>query len=366
MCRVAIVTNIPSPYRVDLFYYMQTHITEHEFHVIYTSKNEDNRSWDIPEEKLMNSRILDAKILKVKNNLDTRYIHLPANIGRELSKIMPDVVVAMEYNPAALQALFWTKLHRKGFVHWTDGTLHSERNIGKVQKLTRKIICGNADSCIASSTKAKEKLLAWGVPEERIFISLLTVDIAPYLTLKRDPVPGRILYVGRITRGKGLELLLEALQYVKQDFELRIVGDGEAELVAELKEEATSLGMADKIAWCGYKSGTALEEEYSHAQVFVLPTKDDCFGLVLLEAMCAGVPIVASKYADGAYDVVVEGENGRIADPFSPMEFAQKIDKVLEKYDTLPCGNKHTKKFTFENVSAAYIEAVTYALQFKK
>lgn len=366
MCRVAIVTNIPSPYRVDLFYYMQTHITEHEFHVIYTSKNEDNRSWDIPEEKLMNSRILDAKILKVKNNLDTRYIHLPANIGRELSKIMPDVVVAMEYNPAALQALFWTKLHRKGFVHWTDGTLHSERNIGKVQKLTRKIICGNADSCIASSTKAKEKLLAWGVPEERIFISLLTVDIAPYLTLKRDPVPGRILYVGRITRGKGLELLLEALQYVKQDFELRIVGDGEAELVAELKEEATSLGMADKIAWCGYKSGTALEEEYSHAQVFVLPTKDDCFGLVLLEAMCAGVPIVASKYADGAYDIVIDGKNGYIQDPFAPKKFGGAINLALKSQAELISDKEQIEKFALENVSKAYVASTDYVMRQSK
>ena len=42
MSRVALITNIPAPYRVDLFYYMQTHVKEHEFHVIYTSENEDH------------------------------------------------------------------------------------------------------------------------------------------------------------------------------------------------------------------------------------------------------------------------------------------------------------------------------------
>lgn len=363
MKKVALVTNIPSPYRVDLFHYIQTNVAEFSLHVIYTSRNEDNRCWDIPEEKFINTHILESRILKLRNKLDTRYIHLPANVGKALGEIQPDVVIAAEYNPAALQALFWCMVHRKKFIHLTDGTLNSERNIGSVQKLTRKIVCGSADVCIASSTKAKEKLLAWGVPEEKIFVSLLTVDITPYLELKREPVQGRLLYVGRVTRGKGLELLMDALQYVKQDYHLHIVGDGDAALIAELKEKAAVLGLADKIVWCGYKSGRDLEAEYSHARVFVLPTTYDCFGLVLLEAMCAGVPIVASKYADGAYDIVAEGRNGYIADPFVPVEFAQAIDCALEKGNSLSASEEQIEKFTFENVSTAYVKAVDYVLK---
>lgn len=359
MSKIAIITNIPAPYRVDFFYYLQNHVQEHDFHVLYTGKNEDNRAWNIPEAKIQNSRFLDAKILKIKNKLDVRYIHLPANVGAALSGLMPDVVIAVEYNPAALQALLWAKLHRKKFIHWTDGTLHSERDIGRVQKIARKIICSNADACIASSTKAKEKLLAWGVPEKKIFVSLLTVDIIPFLELKREPVPGRLLYVGRVTRGKGLELLMDALQYVKQDFHLHIVGDGDAKLIAELKDNAKSLGLADRITWCGYKSGRDLETEYSHAQAFVLPTTYDCFGLVLLEAMCAGVPTVVSKYADGAYDTVVEGVNGYIADPFQPEQFGQAIARAMREYDTLKGAHRaQTDKFTFASVSAAYLAAV--------
>lgn len=366
MCRVAIVTNIPSPYRVDLFYYMQTHITEHEFHVIYTSKNEDNRQWGISEEKLLNSHFLDAKVIKIAQKMDNKYIHLPADVGKVLNTIEPDVVIASEYNPAAIQALFWAKTHGKKFIHWTDGTLHSERNIGKVQKLTRKIICGNADACIASSTKAKEKLLAWGVPKEKIFISLLTVDITPYRNLERSPVAGRLLYVGSMIPRKGLDLLVDALPYVKEAAELRIVGNGTEVQIQTLKQVAAEKGVADKLTFCGFLQAEALLEEYRKTQIFVLPTREDCFGLVLLEAMCAGVPIVASKYADGAYDVVIEGENGLVADPFSPKEFAQTIDKMLEKNDMLPCRNEYAEKFTFENVSAAYVEAVDYVLQRKR
>lgn len=363
MNKVAMITNIPSPYRVDLFHYIQTHVEDFSFHVIYTNRNEDNRCWDIPEEKFINTHILESRIIKVRNKLDTRYIHLPGAVGKSLSEIMPDVVIAFEYNPAALQALFWCRTHGKKFIHLTDGTLHSERNINPVQKLTRKIICGSADACIASSTKAKEKLLAWGVAEEKIFISLLTVDISPYRGLERTPVPGRLLYVGSMIPRKGLDLLVDALPYVKEAVELRIVGNGTEDQIQELKQTAAEKGVADKLTFCGFLQGEALLDEYRKAHVFVLPTREDCFGLVLLEAMCAGVPIVASKYADGAYDTVIDGQNGYIVDPFSPTELAQAIARVLEECDALATSKEQIEKFTFGNVSAAYVKAVDYVSQ---
>lgn len=363
MNKVAMITNIPSPYRVDLFHYIQTHIDDFSFHVIYTNRNEDNRCWDIPEEKFINTHILESKILKVRNQLDTRYIHFPGNVGKVLSEITPDVVIAFEYNPAALQALFWCRVHGKKFIHLTDGTLHSERNINLVQKLARKIICSNADACIASSTKAKEKLRAWGVPEEKIFISLLTVDISPYLGLKREPVPGRLLYVGSMIPRKGLDLLVDALPYVNEAVELRVVGNGTEDQIQALKRTAAQKCVANKLTFCGFLQGETLLEEYRKAQVFVLPTREDCFGLVLLEAMCAGLPIVASKYADGAYDIVAEGRNGYIADPFVPVEFAQAIDCALEKGNSLSASEEQIEKFTFENVSTAYVKAVDYVLK---
>lgn len=366
MSKVAIITNIPSPYRVDLFYYLQTNIEEHEFFVIYTSKNEDNRSWDIPEDKLLNTRILESRILKIKNKLDTRYIHLPGNIEKELNSIQPDTVVAIEYNPAALQSMCWAKFHGRKFVHWTDGTLYSERNIGKVQRLARKIICSNADACIASSTRAKEKLLAWDVPEEKIFVSLITVDISRFQRVHRQPEPGRILYVGSMIPRKGLDLLVEALKFVPGDVELRIVGNGTEEEIAGLKAAALDSGVAEKLVFCGFLQGEALTEEYRKAQVFVLPTREDCFGLVLLEAMCAGVPIVASQYADGAYDTVIEGENGYIADPYDAEAFGKAIEKAMRESDHLKGrSEENVRKFAFENVSQPFVRAVEYALKRK-
>ena len=89
-----LITNIPAPYRVDLFYYMQTHQQTHEFFVIYTNRNEDNRQWVIDERKLLQSTILKSKIIKHKGEGDVHYLHIPQHLTREITRINPDVVIA--------------------------------------------------------------------------------------------------------------------------------------------------------------------------------------------------------------------------------------------------------------------------------
>ena len=264
MSKVLLITNIPAPYRVDLFYYMQTHQQTHEFFVIYTNRNEDNRQWVIDERKLLQSTILESKIIKHKGEGDVHYLHIPQHLTREITRINPDVVIAWEYNPSAVKALLWCRRHGRKFIHLTDGTLYSERGIGRVQKLMRHIIIHHADACIASSTKAKEKLLHWGVPERKIFLSLLTVDISRFRYAEKRENQHTLLFVGRIIPLKGLDLLLRALPKVHQPFELLIVGDGEAEEKAKLMAMAEETHIAQHIRW--------LEEQYQ-AKLFCYENK---------------------------------------------------------------------------------------------
>lgn len=363
MSKIVLITNIPSPYRVDLFYYMQNNIKEHDFYVIYTSENEDNRQWTVNRDKIKNSLILKSKIIKIKNKSDNHYIHLPSGIKRPLNHIMPDVVIAWEYNLAAIQALGWCKRKNKKFIHLTDGTLYSERNINRIQRFTRKIITKRANAFIASSTKAKEKLSTWGVPERKIFISLLTEDISLYKKIVRAPIQGRILYVGSMIERKGLDLLIGALSNVKCDYSLHIVGNGTPHEKAQLQKLAEEKGVARQITWCGFKEGQDLYKEYSEAFVFVLPTREDCFGLVLLEALCAGLPIISSKYADGAYDVIELGKNGIVVDPYDEGRFGTIIEQILTGKIVLD-GKQDSimDKFEFSEVVKGYMAAIEYAL----
>lgn len=205
MKKVLLVTNIPAPYRVDLFYYLQTHVKQYEFYVMYCAKEADNRCWNVDNTKLLNTTFTKTKVISIKKKYDTKHIYIPKGIGKDLSDINPDVVVGWEYNPIAVKCLIWCKCHGKKYISLTDGTLYSERNINLIQRITRKMIIGKCDASIASSTKAKEKLLKWGINPNKIFISLLTVDVNKICTIEHKPEQGRLLYVGSMIERKGLD-----------------------------------------------------------------------------------------------------------------------------------------------------------------
>ena len=117
------------------------------------------------------------------------------------------------------------------------------------------------------------------------------------------------------------------------------------------------------VEFCGFKQGKDLLEEYQYASVFVLPTREDCFGLVLLEAACTGTPIVTSKYADGAYDIITENVNGSIIDPYNAEEFGKTIESILRNPEKYRADKKIFDKFSFESVSKGYVDAIEYTLK---
>ncbi len=353
--RVVIISNIPSPYKVDLFYELQKNTEDYVFYPVYTNASEDNRTWEADNAKLGNSVILSSRVLKLSTGIDHRYIHFPPSISPVLDRINPDFVIAGEYNPAALLALRWCKRKHRKFIHLTEGTLNSEQNLNPVQRASRKYICKNADGFIAASTRSKEKLMTWGVPEQDIEVALLTVDINPYLSLPYMPESGRILYVGSLAERKGLDLLVQALPLIRQKFELHIVGDHECEEKEQLKQMLKDKHLDHKVVWRGFLQGEELYKEYQEASVFVLPTREDCFGLVLVEALAAGVPIVASKYADGSYDVVKEGINGTIVDPFIPSALARGIESFLHNdTDRRAVSQETVEQFKLSSVIKHY------------
>lgn len=362
MKKILLIANIPSPYRVDLFYYLQTHIKQYEFHVMYCAKEADNRCWNVDDAKLSNTIFIKTKAIPIKRKYDIKHIYFPENISKKLTEMSPDVVIAWEYNPVAIMAMLWCKLHGKKYINLTDGTLYSERNINFIQKINRKIIAKGCDAAIASSTKAKEKLEAWNVSDKKIFISLLTVDTSVYSEAVRKPIEGRLLYVGSMIERKGLDLLISALEYVKEEFCLHIVGNGTEDEVQTLKKQIEKANLPGTVEFCGFKQDKDLLEEYQCASAFILPTREDCFGLVLLEAACMGTPVITSKYADGAYDIITENVNGAIIDPYNAEEFGNTITSVLQKPEKYKADEKLFDKFSFESVSKGYIDAIEYVL----
>lgn len=363
MKKLIIITNIPSPYRVDFFYYLQQNVEDYEIHIVYASRNEDNRSWNIEGDKLQNSHFLDSWTLKIPYRYDTKYIHISKGVGAVLKKLKPDVVVGSEYNPTILQAVWYCVRHQIPYVSWTDGTLYSERNINVIQRKLRRYVVSHAVSFIGSSTKSREAQIAYGAAPERCFISFLTVDLEKYKVRPEKGEAGRLLCVGSLIERKGVDLLLQALAGIEMPFTLALVGSGPEE--ERLRKLAEELKIQDRIEFLGYLQLDELRQQYAESSIFVLPTREDCFALVILEAMCAGLPVICSKYADGVSDLVEDGVNGVIVDPYDTERFKNQIESLLQEPERAAhmgqASFQKLKKFRFEEVSKGFMEAVRAA-----
>lgn len=107
-----------------------------------------------------------------------------------------------------------------------------------------------------------------------------------------------------------------------------------------------------------------LLKEYENASLFVLPTREDCFGLVLVEALAMGTPVIASKYADGAYDTIEDYKNGIIVDPYDEIKFGKTIESVLNGNVCLNGDDRNIlDKFKFENTIQGYVNAINYVIK---
>ncbi len=361
--KIVIITNIPSPYRVDFFNYLMDN-SGFEYHVVYASRNEGNREWKVDPSTLRNSTFLAAKTITIKKKTDNRYIHITTGVGGVLNKLNPDVVIASEYNITVLQALLWSKRNRKKFVSWTDGTLNSEKNIGILQSLARKYVIRSSDAYIGSSSASRQTQIAYGANPDKCFTSFLTVDIDKFRQKREKAAGNTIIFVGQLILRKGVDLLFAALQKVRVEWRLIVVGNGPD--LHKLMELADQMGLGCKIEFCGFLPQEKLLEKYAQSDLFILPTREDCFGLVILEAMCSGLPLIVSKFADGAGDLVEDGKNGFIVDPYDSEQLAEKIEQVLidkEVAEQMGCySEEKCKGFSFESVSIGFVAAADFAI----
>ncbi|NUP49714.1 MAG: glycosyltransferase family 4 protein [Catenulispora sp.] len=172
---------------------------------------------------------------------------------------------------------------------------------------------------------AEEYFLPPRVPSEESATGLA----APIGPTGAGPDPLRLLFVGRLDVQKNVARLLDAIARVTEPVRLRLVGDGD--LAADLKAQAARLGLDDRVEFVGRKHGEDLVKEYADAELFVLPSDREGMALVVLEAMAAGVPVLATAVPGNIE--TVEGA-GRLAEP-TPHALAAAIDDLARDRSAL-------------------------------
>lgn len=232
--------------------------------------------------------------------------------------------------------LLWKMITRKRLivtVHMDPVGVGLFRVLFKIERYVLRALIRRADAVRISTKHFAEDSLFVGVNPKKISIIPFGIDLKRFYPAEHKE-KFIFLFVGRLSRThyfKGVELLLRAFKTVcekNKDAELWIVGDGDERKQYEHVSE--KLHLAKRVRFLGAVSDDMLPEIYRQATVMVLPSTDtsETFGLVLLEAMASGVPVIASRLP-GVDTVVQDGVTGQLTEPGNEAELAAALSDAV-------------------------------------
>jgi len=206
--------------------------------------------------------------------------------------------------------------------------------------LVRRLMVKFTDACITNSQAGKAYLVeVLKAKDNRVFVQPYEIPDTKTLATQENieldtaqlqrPV---FLFVGHIVPRKGLHILLEACKLLQQqgyrEYTVQIVGDGPQR--EELEKFSQEHHLTDCIQWVGRVDYNLISTYFHNADVFVLPTLEDTWGVVVLEAMLMGKPVLCSTGA-GTAELVVHGENGYVFDPAQPEKLAELMRQFIDR-----------------------------------
>jgi len=184
-----------------------------------------------------------------------------------------------------------------------------------------------ASHFLVASDAMREALVINGIDGQRVRV---IAPIPAAIDRVKDSAPvtlPHLLYVGQIIRGKGVDLMLQALAEITVPFKATIVGDGNH--LRECRILATRLGLDDKVTFTGWVDHEQLESYYAGCRFLVVPSRwPEPFGMVGVEAMARGRPVVAFD-AGGISSWLSHGDTGLLARPGDIQDLARQLHKAL-------------------------------------
>ncbi|ARV57699.1 glycosyltransferase [Nostocales cyanobacterium HT-58-2] len=185
--------------------------------------------------------------------------------------------------------------------------------------------CQQADLIVVLSQVAKQTFIDAGFPAEKIAVLTPFVDTKKFRPAVKTDSTFRTLYVGTIEPRKGVQYLIPGFLRAKiPNSELILVGGASTRVLRILIENTLSQNSHIKQEFWNFSHQDPVEV-FGRASVFVLPSVEDGFGLVVLEAMASGLPVIVTSHC-GAADLVEDGVNGFIVPPRDEKAIAEKLD----------------------------------------
>jgi glycosyltransferase involved in cell wall biosynthesis len=269
-------------------------------------------------------------------------------------------------------ALFCRVRHRPLIVWW-EGIPHSD-GTGRLRTLRRKLLLRCTSRVWGNGVETARSFAQYGVPSDQVDLGMTGIDTAFWKkAVDREREVNRVqirnklklqgavvLFVGRLDPIKGVSELLAALTAIAADpdipqWSLLCVGAGPSSKdVAQWA--ATYPDVA--VALTGFVQPEALPMYYAAADVFVLPSLAEPWGLVCLEALVAGLPQVTSSTAGAAPDLVTSSEIGDIVDPRDTERFAERLAERIHQAPVLVSERTRSDAVSRWSPTAAAIRGI--------
>jgi len=257
-------------------------------------------------------------------------LRLALKLWQHLYRVNPDVVlVPGYYTLPAIAAALWARTHQRTSLLMTESTADDHARVPWKEAAKSLLIRTLFDSAVTGGVAHQRYLRQLGFPAHRIASFYDVVDNASIaanihaLRLQSASDFGLpenyFLYVGRLAQEKNVRALIETWLTYRQTggtWPLVVVGDGpEAQ---SLRALVTASSFAQDVHFSGHKGSRDLPTYYAFAGCFVLPSTREPWGLVVNEAMAAGLPVIVSDRCGCAEDLVVANRNGFTFDPSQP------------------------------------------------
>ncbi|MCW8816356.1 MAG: glycosyltransferase family 4 protein, partial [Ignavibacteriaceae bacterium] len=267
--------------------------------------------------------------LKIKNKFNPIAVLFIFKLFR---KIRPDIIHTHLFQPRIYASIAHLFYRRAVLITQKHSIVNPKKH--NVFILFELLSIRINKKVIAISESVKNSLTKYEfVPENKIFVLPNCIDYQKYhngkiresISNKKELVIGT---VGRLEPEKGLNYLLLAMKIILTRFptvKLDIIGDGSA--LSELKNLSSKLNISNSVNFLG--KFVDVIPFYNRMDIFVLPSILEGFGIVLLEAMAAGIPIVATN-VDGIREVVINMRSGLLVPPKSPKAIADAITNLID------------------------------------
>lgn len=306
------------PYHIARFREVVKIIPDFTYLRIFTK--ESYRPWSYDVKKI------PCNIISLENNNYLKKI---------LKEQKPNIIISVGYNSLnILKAVFWAKKHHIPVILQSDSTFEDKKR-RKFKEVLKSIIIRNFfDAAFAAGKRSGEYVKLLGIPEDKIWYGVDVVDndyFAKDDKKWRQPeaFPSQFfLTVSRLSHEKNLMRLLKAFEIYRNNrgnWGLVIVGTGPIE--KELKEYISNK-LDNFVFLYGWANYNELPSLYHSASCFILPSLSESWGLVVNEAMAAGLPILVSERCGCVPELCHEGVNGYSFDPFNVEQLAELMLKI--------------------------------------